>query len=130
MARRYSRRSGYYRSGYSSYSRRNRRREERMVEVVTFGLIIVLFILQLVSATAFNTQIILLLGGFLLLGSAVYQSSRRWRVNPMTWFGGGAMLLCGVLALQTGVVPFGLGPLLPLLIFGAVIAASFITGEF
>jgi hypothetical protein len=101
-----------------------------MVEVVTFGLIIVLFALQLLSSTAFSTEIILLLGGFLLLGSAVYQSSRRWRVNPMTWIGGASMLIFGILAVQTGVVPLGLGPLLPLLIFAAVIIASFLTGEF
>jgi len=116
------------RSNYSYRSRRTRRSAEREVEVISFGLIIVLFLAQLVFAAAFTTQLILLLGGIVLLGSAFYQSSRRWRVNPMTWIGGIAMFTFAILSYQTGVVP--LGAILPLLIFGVVIVSSFLTGEF
>lgn len=122
----YSNGGGRRRGGYSYRNRRSRRSSEREVEVITFGLILVLFLAQIV--TALSTVLILVLGGFVLLGSAFYQSSRRWRVNPMTWIGGATMMIFGILGFQGQPVP--LGPLLPLLVFAAVIIASFMTGEF
>jgi hypothetical protein len=137
MARRRYARDDYYddrprrrSSSYGGYSnrRRSRRSSERQVELFSFLAIVVLFLLQLMAGTAFPTMTILLLGAMVLLGSALYQSSRRWRVNPMTWVGGALMLVFAVLGLQGTPVP--LGPLLPLAIFGAVLVASFVTGEF
>lgn len=136
MARRrsYARDDYYYddrpRRRSSSYynRRRSRRSSERQVELFSFMAIVLLFLLQLMAGTAFPTMTTLLLGSIVLLGSAIYQSSRRWRVNPMTWIGGALMLVFAVLGMQGGTIP--LGPLLPLAIFGAVLVASFITGEF
>lgn len=121
------RRRSYSYGGYSN-RRRSRRSSERQVELFSFLAIVVLFLLQLMAGTAFPTMTILLLGAMVLLGSAIYQSSRRWRVNPMTWVGGALMLVFAVLGLQGTPIP--LGPLLPLAIFGAVLVASFVTGEF
>jgi hypothetical protein len=135
MARRRSyARDDYYddrpRRRSSSYSnrRRSRRSSERQVELFSFLAIVMLFLLQLMAGSAFPTMTILLLGSIVLLGSAIYQSSRNWRVNPMTWIGGALMLVFAVLGMQGGAVP--LGPLLPLVIFAAVLVASFVTGEF
>ncbi len=118
--------------------RRERRREERNVELVTFGLMLIVFALPRLFTNGLDESgnplqviqpsITLMLGGVLLLGGALYQSQRRWRVNPMTWLGGVAMLIIGVLEIQSRIQPFG--ELLPILIFGAVVVASALTGEF
>ena len=128
MARRYRTRSeGAY--GYRSggYRRRERRSEERTVEMVSFGLIIVLFAVMLLYPKI-SPATIALIGGLILVGSAVFQWQRRWRVNPATWIGGVIMLVAGFLGLQGQPMPLGI--YLPLLVFGIVIVASFLTGEF
>ncbi len=129
MARRYYRTRSEGAYGYRSggYRRRERRQEERTVELVSFGLIIVLFAITLLYP-GINTATIALIGGAVLLASAVFQWQRRWRVNPMTWIGGAVMLIVGLLALQG--YPMPLGIFLPMLVFGAVIIASFLSGEF
>ncbi len=140
MTRRYGRRyesgGGYGGGGYGrgggGYGggryRRERRGEERQVELVTLGLVLIVFVLQLLFPTAISPSLVLLLGGIILLGGAFFQSQRRWRVNPLTWIGGVAMLGAGIIELQTKQEP--LGGLLPILLFGVVIAGSFISGEF
>lgn len=131
MARR---RYGRYASGYGYQRsggryRRDRRAEERQIELVCIGLILALFLIPLLSPTLnLSTPIVLILGGVILLGGAFAQSQRRFRVNPVTWIGGAAMLLFGILGYQTGTEP--LGGLLPILILGGVLAVSFLTGEF
>mgnify|MGYP000170257310 CR=1 FL=1 len=134
--RRYENRSGYA-SGNGGYGggrsygagryRRDRRGEERQVEFVTLGLVLLVFAAQFLF-NSITPQIVLLLGGIIILGGAFYQVQRRWRVNPITWIGGAAMLIFGVIEMQTNQAP--LGSLLPLLLFGGVIIASFVTGEF
>ncbi len=127
MARRrygwdYNSRSG----GRFNYRRRERRNEERQVELVTFGLIIVLFVITLLYPL--SPAVVAFIGGAILTGSAVIQWQRHWRVNPMTWLGGIILLIVGVFGLQGRGVPYG--TLLPLAIFGLVLLASFLTGEF
>jgi|SRR5688572_14073288 hypothetical protein len=108
-------------------ARRERRSEERAIETMSFGLIIVLFAVGFLF-TGLSTAWITLIAGAIFTGAAVYQSNRRWRVNPMTWIGGIFLLIAGFLSLQTGVTPGGL--LLPIGVVALVIAASFVTGEF
>ncbi len=129
MARRYyrTRYEGSYGYRRGGYRRRERRQSERTVELVSFGLIIVLFAITLLYP-GINPSTIALVGGAILLGSAVFQWQRRWRVNPVTWIGGVIMLVAGFLGLQGQPMPLGI--FLPLLVFGAVIVASFLTGEF
>jgi hypothetical protein len=109
-----------------SPQRRERRSEERRIELASFGLIIVLFAITLVYPLSPST--VAFIGGGILTGSAVYQSQRRWRVNPMTWIGGIVLLILGVFGLQGRTVSYNM--LLPLAVFGLVILASFLTGEF
>src|SRR5258706_2501111 len=131
--RRYASDREYDRGGYSSSRprrtryRRERRNEERQIETLCFGLIIVLFAITLL----FNVSagMISLLGGAILTAGAVYQFQRRWRVNPMTWIGGVFLLVVGFMGLQKGGDIPG-GWLVPIGGFALVIVASFLTGEF
>jgi hypothetical protein len=115
-----------YRRG-SGYRRRERRREERTIEMASMGLIIVLFAIALLFPT-FKPEAIALIGGGIFLAAAIFQWQRHWRVNPMTWIGGLAMLIAGFLGLQGNGLPGGI--FLPLGVFGLVIVASLLTGEF
>jgi hypothetical protein len=117
MARRrnygeYEGRRGYggggYGGRYSYNNRRERRREERQVELASFGALIAMFMISLI--VHLNPATIATIGGGILVGAAVFQWQRRWRVNPVTWIGGAIMLIGGIFAL--------------------VIIASAVTGEF
>ncbi len=119
---------GYGRSSGSGRYRRDRRAEERHIELVSLGLILALFMLPLLFNQIISTPLTLILGGIILLGGAFAQSQRRFRVNPVTWVGGAAMLLFGIIEMQSGQMP--LGGLLPILLAGGVILFSFISGEF
>jgi hypothetical protein len=124
--RRYGSGYGYgYGGGRVNYRRRERRSGERQVELVTFGLIILLFLISLLYPL--RSEVIAFIGGGILTASALYQWQRRWRVNPMTWIGGIVLLILGVLGLQ-GRMAYSI--LLPLAAFGLVLLASFLTGEF
>jgi hypothetical protein len=133
-----ARRRDYYRSergyndGYSSprrysYRRRERRREERQVEIASFGMLIILFAVGLLTGQI-TPDLITLIGGAILLGSAVYQWQRRWRVNPTTWIGGAIMVVVGIVGIKQHYVPGGM--LFPIAVFALVIVASLISGEF
>lgn len=117
------------RRGYSRYrySRKSRRREERAVEAITFGLIILLILIALFANLNLSGGIVSLFGGALLTGSAIYQSQRRWRVNPITWIAGIGMLFVAFLDFYQGRGSVGL--LVPILIMAGVLAFSFLTGE-
>jgi len=101
--------------------------EERRIETLTFAAIIVLFAIAILYTGKIKAEWISLIGGAILVGSAIYQSQRRWRVNPTTWIGGSVMLVAGILGLNGTPMPFGI--YLPMLVFGGVILVSFLTGE-
>jgi hypothetical protein len=124
-----------YERGQAGRYRRFRRREERQIEIITLGLTLIVFMLPVLfsnpddpTATDSATPLVLMLGGMILLAGSFFQMQRRFRVNPLTWLGGIAMLIFGVLEFQSKIAP--LGPLLPILLFGGVIVGSFLTGEF
>jgi hypothetical protein len=120
-----------YDDGYSrqrsTRRRRERRMEERRIETLTFAALIVLFAVAILYQNRLKAEWISLIGGTILLGSAIYQSQRRWRVNPTTWIGGSIMLIAGIFALNGTALP--LGVYLPMVVFGGVIVVSFLTGE-
>ena len=118
----YERRSRRY-----SYRRRERRLEERRTELVTFAALILLFVFSLLTNGAISGTWLAIAGGAILLGSAIYQTQRRWRVNPTTWVGGILMLGMGIYVLseKTGGIPI----YFPMLIFLGIILLSAITGE-
>jgi hypothetical protein len=135
MARRRYREEGYegggggYGGGYGyrggAYRRRERRVEERRIELASFAAIILLFMVGLlyhIDAKWLST-----IGGAILVGSAIYQTQRRWRVSPITWIGGAILLIVGLFALNGQPVPGGI--FLPLGVFAGVIIYSALTGE-
>ena len=127
----YGSRRGYggggYGGGYSYRNRRERKREERQVELASFGALIAMFMISLI--VHLNPATIATIGGGILVGAAIFQWQRRWRVNPVTWIGGAIMLIGGIFALQQHTdVPGGI--LFPMGIFALVIIASAVTGEF
>lgn len=121
MARRRNRSSG---SGSQSAFRRYRREEERRFEILTFA---ALLILMLILAFGSPTQgrFMSYAGGGVLLGSAVIQWQRKFQVNPFTWLGAAALLALGYFWPAATAVP----PLYPLLLMGAVMVVSFLSGE-
>ena len=70
---------------------------------------------------------IAVIGGGILLVSAIYQVQRRWRVNPTTWIGGAIMFIVGVMSWNGYSMPGGI--FLPIAVFGGIIVLSAITGE-
>ena len=124
--RRYASDYGYERRGYSR-RRRERRSEERRTELVTFMALIVLFVFAVLYGQRLSPAWITLLGGVILTGSALYQSQRRWRVNPLTWIGGAIMLIVGLGAMNGFGLPGGI--FTPIAIFAVVLIGSFLTGE-
>lgn len=120
-----------YESGRSSrryaYRRRERRSQERRIELVTFVALILLFVFGLLSNGAINGTWLAIAGGAILLGSAIYQTQRRWRVNPTTWVGGAIMLGAGIYFLnqKSGGLPI----YFPMAVFAGIIVLSAVTGE-
>ncbi|HVO44471.1 MAG TPA: hypothetical protein VMT34_17720 [Aggregatilineales bacterium] len=100
--------------------RRERKQEERSVEFLTLGAVLLTVVLFVANAT-----LVAFLGGAIFTLSGIYQASRRWRVNPLTWVGGIGMLMVGLLGVQSG----GLSVVFPVLIFAGVILGSVAPGE-
>ncbi|MBX3062765.1 MAG: hypothetical protein KF726_07310 [Anaerolineae bacterium] len=107
----------------SSAYRRYRREEERRFEILTFAALLILMLI-LAFSNSNNGTFISYAGGGVLLGSAIIQWQRKFQVNPFTWLGAAALLALAYFWRQ-GPVP----PLYPLLIMGAVMVVSFLTGE-
>lgn len=114
MARRYSR------------GRERRRSEERRFETIIYGMIFLLFLATTVY-TALRADYVAVIGGAILIGSAVYQSNRRWRVNNATWIGGMVLLVMGILAIQGGALPGGM--IFPIVVLAVVVVVSVMGGD-
>lgn len=75
---------------------------EARVERLTWGLLVLIFaVLYLLTDSTIDSipnWLVPGIGSVILLGSGVYQYSRRWRVSPVTWIGGILMLLFALLA--------------------------------
>lgn len=75
---------------------------EARVERLTWGLLVLIFaVLYLLSDNVLDSipnWLIPGIGAVVLLGSGIYQYSKRWRVSPITWIGGILMLLFAILA--------------------------------
>jgi hypothetical protein len=105
-----------------------RRGEERSFEAATYGLIVILFLVAALFP-ALRSDFVALAGGAILVGSGIFQSQRRWRVNLLTWLGGLLLLIVGFLSFSgtTGRMPGGM--LLPIGVMAVVIVVSFLSGN-
>ncbi|MEO8393195.1 MAG: hypothetical protein ABI700_09400 [Chloroflexota bacterium] len=74
---------------------------ETTIELITAGLLAVTFVLFLIGI--FHDSIAMLVGGVILLGSGVYQTSKGWHVSLVTWILG-LILLFGGIGLRIAVV--------------------------
>lgn len=103
---------------------------ESRVERLTWGSLVAAFaVLQLVPDTAAGlpTWLVPLAGAVVLLGSGIYQSSKHWRVSPITWIGGTLMLVFVILNLYLLPGRSFLGE--SLIVFALVILFGLFTGE-
>ncbi|MBK8027892.1 MAG: hypothetical protein IPK19_42585 [Chloroflexi bacterium] len=120
MARRQSRSSGG--------STRGKSERERRVELITWALLVLVFaVLQIIPDGSIPNFFVPLSGAIILLGSALYQYSQRWRVSPVTWIGGALMAALAYYNTQVNPQSDFLGE--SMLIFFAVIAFGVLTGE-
>ncbi len=116
------------RSATDGRSRRKSEAEAR-AERVTWALLVLVFaIVQLLPNEAVLPNFFVpFAGALILLGSGVYQYSRRWRVSPITWIGGAFMLLFAYYNLQVNAAQDFTGA--ALIVFFVVIIFGLLTGE-
>lgn len=110
---------------------RKKSASEARVERLTWGLLVLIFaVLYIASDTVLATMpnwLVPLSGGVILIGSGIYQYSRRWRVSPITW-------ITGVTLIFLAVIGFYIAPQRPfiiesLLVTLIVIVFGTFTGE-
>lgn len=104
-------------------------REARIERFTWFFLVLIFAVVQLLSENTINLPgwFVPMAGAIVLLGSGVYQYSRRYRVSPVTWLGGGLLLIFAMLNLYTSVNRPFIGE--SLLVFAGVILVGLLTGE-
>ena len=128
----YSRRSDSYERSRSRSSTRTRSKsyaEERVERLTWFFLVLAIAGMQIIQqgGLAVPNWVIPFAGSVVLLGSGMYQYSKRWRVAPTTWLAGA--LLAGMALINLYVSPgsnfFGIS----LVVFAAVILMGLLTGE-
>lgn len=79
---------------------------EARIERLTWGLLVLIFaVLYLFenAAQALPNWAVPVAGAVVLLGSGIYQYSRRWRVSPITWIGGVVLLVLAMIAIYTNI---------------------------
>ncbi|HRE48956.1 MAG TPA: hypothetical protein PLD47_14610 [Aggregatilineales bacterium] len=117
----------YRRTSRRRSTRRNQRQvRERSFESAIYGMIAILFIVDIMYPQL-NPAWVSVIGGAILLGSGIYQTNQRWRVSIFTWLGGFLLLIVGVLALQTGQMP--LGTIFPVLVLIGVVVLAVVNGD-
>jgi hypothetical protein len=129
--RRKSTRSRQYNNQSNAPSTRGKSAREAEIERLTwFFLVLIFAVVQLLSD---SSSIVLpgwfvpLAGAVVLLGSGIYQYSRHYRVSPVTWLGGGLLLIFVTLNLYANYNRSFVGE--SLLVFAGVILAGLLTGE-
>jgi hypothetical protein len=101
---------------------------EAKVERITWFLLVLIFaLINLAPEDTFPNAIVPFGGALVLLGSGIYQYSRRWRVSPVTWIAGSILLVFGLYNLYVNQNYNFLG--LSLVTFALVILFGLLTGE-
>ncbi len=104
---------------------------EARVERATWALLVLAFaIFQLTDRQGTSTLpnwFVPVAGAAILLGSAMFQYARRWRVSPITWLAGGVMLFFALYSIYVNPATNLLG--VSLLVFVVVIVFGLLTNE-
>jgi len=126
----YSRRSERSSNSRSrSYTRSKSYAEERTERLTWFFLVLAIAGVQIIQqgGAALPNWVIPFAGCVVLLGSGMYQYSKRWRVAPTTWLAGA--LLAGMTLINLYVNPSLNFLGVSLIVFAAVILMGLLTGE-
>ncbi len=71
--------------------------DEARIERVTWFLMVLVFgVIYFLPEGTIPNPFIPFSGGVILLGSGLYQYSKRWRVSPTTWIAGTGLLLAAI----------------------------------
>ena len=108
-------------------AKRKSQAEAKVERVTWFLLVLVFAIIYTVPPENVPNWVVPTSGAIILLGSGVYQYSRRWHVNPLTWIAGTIMLLLGLINLYVNPDQNFSGAVL--LTFAGIIGIGVITGE-
>lgn len=133
-----TRRRSYYSRGVGSNSRRSRSNqgshrksvaEERIERLTWFFLVLVIALIHIIreGGLALPNWIVPFSGCVVLLGSGMYQYSRRWRVSPTTWLAGALLGALALVNLYVSPSSSFLG--ISLIVFATVILIGLLTGE-
>lgn len=104
---------------------------EARIERLTWALLVLAFaVFQLLAdegTGALPNWFVPAAGAAVLLGSGLYQYTRRWRVSPVTWIAGSVMLFFALVNLYVNPAANFLGA--ALLVFLLVIVFGLVTNE-
>ena len=127
----YSRRrsENYEESRSRGYTRTKSYAEERIERLTWFFLVLVIAGVQILQqgGMALPNWVIPFVGCVVLIGSGLYQNSRRWRVAPTTWLAGALLAVFTLINLYVSPTSNFLG--ISLVVFAAVILMGLLTGE-
>ena len=112
-----------------SYTRSKSYAEERVERLTWFFLVLAIAGVQIVQqgGAALPNWVIPFAGCVVLLGSGMYQYSKRWRVAPTTWLAGALLAAMTLINLYVNPSLNFLG--VSLIVFAAVILMGLLTGE-
>jgi hypothetical protein len=100
---------------------------EARVERLTWFFLVLIFAITQIAETAFPYWAVPVAGAIVLLGSGIYQYSKRWKVSPVTWLAGALMVGLAYINFEVNPERNFLG--LALLVFAGVILFGLLTGE-
>ena len=117
------------RSRSDSYTRKKSYAEERVERLTWVFLVVAIAGVQILQQGGMSVPnwTIPFVGCVVLLGSGVYQNSKRWRVAPTTWLAGA--LLAGLTLINLYISPASNFLGISLIVFAAVIVMGLLTGE-
>jgi len=111
----------------SAFGGRKTEAEARVERVTWFLMVLVFGVIYFLPDGTIPNPFIPFAGGVILLGSGLYQYSKRWRVSPTTWIAG-TILLMGAGANFTVMPNFDMYGI-TLLTFAGVIGIGLLTNE-
>lgn len=80
----------------SAFGGRKTEEEARIERITWFLMVLVFGVIYFLPEGTIPNSFIPFSGGVILLGSGLYQYSKRWRVSPTTWIAGTGLLLAAI----------------------------------